>query len=82
MDYKSFKSMVDEKVKSPEYKEFKEQMNTKKVTLTGEEFAKIVSKVANDIAFVEGISKAMEFTFYAAKLTALIFCNEGEEDNE
>lgn len=58
------------------------KMNTKKVTLTGEEFAKIASKVANDIAFEEGISKAMEFTFFAAKLTALIFCNDDEEEKE
>ena len=82
MDYKSFKKMMEEKKNSTEYKEFKEQMNTKKVTLTGTEFAKIVSKVANDIAFEEGINEAMKFTFNLAKLTALIFCNEGEDDNE
>ena len=82
MDFKSFKKMMEEKKNSTEYKEFKEQMKTKKVTLTGEEFAKVVSNVANDIAFEEGISEAMKFTFHVAKLTGLIFCNEEKENEE
>lgn len=71
-----------EEDKLEKFEEFKKEMETKCITITGEDFARAVAEVAKALLITEGAGRSLEFVRHSAMLNTVLFFGDEEEKGD